>query len=52
MLARKGTRPKSEKTHLIEVQERHSQQIREVLKKSERVTLLEVSYPDLVIQGP
>jgi hypothetical protein len=52
MLARKGTRPKSEKTHLIEVQEHHSQQIREVLKKSERVTLLEVSYPDLVIQGP
>jgi hypothetical protein len=48
MLARKGTRPKSEKTHLIEVQEHHSQQIREVLKKSERVTLLEVSYPDLV----
>ena len=48
MLARKGSQPKSEKKHLIEVQEHHSQQIREVLKKSERVTLLEVSYPDLV----
>jgi len=48
MLARKGTQPKSEKKHLVEVQEHHSQQIREVLKKSERVTLLEVSYPDLV----
>ena len=48
MLARKGSQPKSEKKHLIEVQEHHSRQIREVLEKSERVTLLEVSYPDLV----
>jgi len=48
MLARKGTQPKSEKKHLIEVQEHHSRQIREVLKKSERVTLLEVSYPELM----
>jgi tetratricopeptide (TPR) repeat protein len=48
MLARKGTQPKSEKKHLIEVQEHHSQQIRAVLEKSERVTLLEVSFPDLV----
>jgi tetratricopeptide (TPR) repeat protein len=48
MLARKGSQPKSEKKHLIEVQEHHSQQIRAVLEKSERVTLLEVSFPDLV----
>jgi tetratricopeptide (TPR) repeat protein len=48
MLARQGTQPKSEKQHLIEVQEHHSQQIREVLKKSDRVRLLEVSYPELV----
>ena len=48
MLARKGSQPKSERKHLVEVQEHHSRQIREVLKKSERVTLLEVSYPDLV----
>ena len=48
MLARKGTQPKSEKKHLIEVQEHHSQQIRAVLAKSERVTLLEVVFPDLV----
>lgn len=48
MLARKGTQPKSEKKHLIEVQEHHSQQIRAVLKKSERVTLLEVVFPDLI----
>jgi predicted AlkP superfamily phosphohydrolase/phosphomutase/cytochrome c-type biogenesis protein CcmH/NrfG len=48
MLFRQGTQPKSEKKHLIEVQEHHSRQIREVLKKSERVTLLEVSFPELV----
>ena len=48
MLARKGTQPKSEKQHLIEVQEHHSRQVREALKKSDRVTLVEVSYPDLV----
>jgi hypothetical protein len=48
MLSRQGTQPKSEKQHLIEVQEHHSQQIREVLKKSDRVRLLEVSYPELV----
>ena len=53
MLARKGSQPKSEKKHLIEVQEHHSQQIREVLQKSERVTLLEVSFPNLVADpGP
>ena len=53
MLARKGSQPKSEKKHLIEVQEHHSRQIREVLQKSERVTLLEVSFPDLVADpGP
>jgi LPS sulfotransferase NodH len=33
---------------LIEVQEHHSRQIREVLKRSDRVRLLEVSYPELV----
>ena len=48
MLSRQGTQPKSEKKHLVEVQEHHSRQIREVLKKSERVTLLEVSFPELV----
>ena len=35
------------------MQEHHSRQVREVLKKSERVTLLEVSYPELVADpGP
>lgn len=48
MLARQGMQPRAERRHLVEVQEQHSRQIREVLKKSERVTLLEVSYPDLV----
>jgi hypothetical protein len=48
MLARQGKAPRSEKPHLIETQEHHSRQIREVLKKSDRVELLEVSYPDLV----
>ena len=48
MLARQGQIPKSEKRHLIEVQEHHSRQIRAALAKSDRVTLLEVSFPDLV----
>ena len=48
MLARKGSQPRSEKKHLIETQEHHSRQIREVLGKSDRVELLELNYPDLV----
>jgi tetratricopeptide (TPR) repeat protein len=48
MLARQGKLPKSEKPHLIEAQESHSLQIREVLKKSDRVELLEISFPDLI----
>ena len=53
MLARQGTQPKGEKQHLIGVQEHHSRQICEVLKKSERVTFVEVSYPELVADpGP
>jgi tetratricopeptide (TPR) repeat protein len=53
MLARQGQNPKSEKQHLIEVQEHHSRQVREALAASDRVTLLEVSYPDLVADpGP
>ncbi|NBP82089.1 hypothetical protein EBU58_15555, partial [bacterium] len=43
MLARSGQKPRSEKQHLIDVQEAHSRQIRDVLQKSDRVTLLEVS---------
>ena len=48
MLARQGKMPKSEKTHLIEVQESHSRQIREVLKKSDRVEMLEIDFPSLI----
>jgi len=48
MLAHQGKMPKSEKTHLIEVQEHHSCHIREVLKKSDRVDLLEIDYPALI----
>ena len=48
MLGRRGQSPRSEKQHLIEVQEQHSRQIRQALAASDRVTLLEVSYPDLV----
>ena len=48
MLARSGQKPRSEKQHLIDVQEAHSRQIRDVLQKSDRVTLLEVSFPELV----
>ena len=48
MLARQGKMPKSEKQHLIKTQEHHSRQIREVLKKSDRVEILEIDYPALI----
>ena len=48
MLARQGQNPKSEKQHLIEVQEHHSRELRQALATSDRVRLLEVSYPELV----
>jgi len=48
MLARQGKQPRSEKDHLIQTQEHHSRQIREVLAKSDRVELLEVDFPALV----
>ena len=48
MLARQGKMPKSEKQHLIETQEHHSLQIRDVLKKSDRVELLEIDFPALI----
>ena len=48
MLGRRGQSPRSEKRHLIEVQEQHSRQIRKAVAASDRVTLLEVSYPELV----
>jgi len=40
MLGRRGQSPRSEKRHLIEVQEQHSRQIRKALAASDRVTLL------------
>jgi hypothetical protein len=53
MLDRQGQKARSEKQHLIEVQEAHSRQIRQGLAKSDRVEFLEVSYPDLVADpGP
>lgn len=53
MLDRQGQKARSEKQHLIDVQEGHSRQIRQILAKSDRVDLLEVSYPDLVADpGP
>jgi hypothetical protein len=48
MLDRQGQKARSEKQHLIDVQEAHSRQILHVLSQSDRVDLLEVSYPDLV----
>ena len=48
MLARQGKMPKSEKSHLLEVQESHSRHIREVLKISDRVEMLEIDYPALI----
>ncbi len=48
MLARQGQTPRSDREHLIQVQERHSRDIRATLAQSDRVQLVEVSYPDLV----
>ncbi len=48
MLARRGRVPRSERQHLIDVQQAHSEQIRSALRQSPRVQLLEVSYPDLM----
>ncbi len=48
MLEHTGQKPRSEKDHLIEVQRKHSEQILDILKRSERVEVLEISYPDLV----
>ena len=48
MLARQGKQPRSEKQHLIDMQESHSRQIREALRRSDRVTMLEVDFPSLV----
>jgi tetratricopeptide (TPR) repeat protein len=48
MLGRRGQSPRSEKGHLAEVQAHHSRQIRRALAASDRVKLLEVSYPELV----
>ena len=53
MLDRNGHKPRAERQNLIETQEQHSLQIRKALAKSDRVDLLEVSFPDLVADpGP
>lgn len=53
MLDRHGQQPRAERQHLIDTQEEHSRQMRQALAKSERVDLLEVSFPDLVAEpGP
>ncbi|MGA1400672.1 MAG: sulfotransferase, partial [Phycisphaerales bacterium] len=48
MLARRGRSARTERAQLIDAQQRHSAHVRGVLKRSDRVRLLEVSYPDLV----
>jgi len=48
MLEHDGKKPVSEKDHLIQVQRRHSEVVLETLKKSDRVELLEVDFPELV----
>jgi tetratricopeptide (TPR) repeat protein len=48
MLEHTGQKPKSEKNHLIEVQRQHSENILQILKRSEQCEVLEISYPDLV----
>ena len=48
MLSRRGRSARTERAQLIDAQQRHSAHVRGVLKRSDRVRLLEVSYPDLV----
>lgn len=48
MLERNGKQPRTEKQHLIDSQDRYSREIREALRKCERVDLLEVDFPRLV----
>jgi hypothetical protein len=48
MLEHTGQKPRSEKDHLIEVQRKHSEQMLDILQRSERVEVLEISYPELV----
>jgi hypothetical protein len=48
MLEHTGQKPRSERDHLIEVQRKHSEQMLRILQRSERVEVLEISYPELV----
>jgi len=48
MLARQGKTPSAEKAHMAATLEQHDKRLRSILAASERVKLLEVSYPDLV----
>ncbi len=48
MLEHTGQKPRSEKDHLIEVQRKHSETMLDILQRSERVEVLEISYPELV----
>ena len=48
MLERSGHQPKSEREHLIETQRNHAEGMLETLRRSERVRVLEMSFPDLV----
>ena len=48
MLEHSGQKPKSDKEHLTQVQKQHSEAILETLRKSDRVELLEIDFPELV----
>jgi predicted AlkP superfamily phosphohydrolase/phosphomutase/tetratricopeptide (TPR) repeat protein len=48
MLDHRGEQPKSEKSHLIEVQREYSRQILATLRRSNRVEILEVDFPALM----
>lgn len=48
MLARQGKPPAAEKSRMAAALEQHSRNLRAILAKSDRVELLEISYPDLV----
>lgn len=49
MLANRGEKPKAEKGHLVAGQEAHVSQVLARLRLNERVDLLEIDYPQLVL---
>ena len=49
MLSRRGQKPRSEKDHLIQTQQTHLEQTLAQLRQRQDVELLEIDYPELVV---